>query len=120
MLYSISQQPYYDSCSQLYRQILTINQVPEGPLKTRVKRINNPPLSTFQSPPSQFCARPSCIYAIYNQCNELLCPEQIPDFFQYLTENEYTFDYQMSNMMMQTNVKQNYNTLLCYIKYNKK
>jgi hypothetical protein len=26
----------------------------------------------------------------------------------------------MSNMMMQTTIKSNFNTLLCYIKYNKK
>ncbi len=118
-LYGLFQQPYYDSHKQCYRQIITINRFPEGPLKNRVKRIHNPPLSPFQFPPPQDCSRPNCILAIYDNCGQLMCTNQLSTFFQYLIENGYEFDYQLSNMMEKTQVKLD-NTLLCYIKYEKK
>lgn len=117
-LYALNQQPFYDSFTQSYRQILTINKMPDGPLKSRVRLIHPPPLSPFQFPPPQCCPPQRCIYAIYGSHGQLLCTDHIPDFFQYLVENNYEFDYMLSNMMEKTKVKPN-NTLLCYIKYNK-
>ena len=117
--YALQQQPFYDSYTQSYRNILTINKMPEGPLKKRVKRINNPPLSPFQFPPPVNCPPQNCIFAIYGTCGQLLCIDQLPDFFNYLMENNYQFDYQLTNMMEKSQV-QTTNTLLCYIKYEKK
>ena len=118
-MYAIQQQPFYDSHHQVYRQILTINTMPEGPLKSRVRRIHNPRLSPFQFPPPQSCPPPSCINAIYGNDGQLLCINNIPSLFQYLIENGYKFDYDLTNMMEKSQVKTD-NTLLCYIKYEKK
>ena len=118
-LYVLQQQPFYDSFNQSYRQIITINMMPEGPLKNRVKRVHNPPLSPFQFPPPQNCPPPNCILAIYDNCGQLMCTNQLPNLFQYLVENGYIFDYQLTNMMEKSQVKTDSN-LLCYIKYEKK
>lgn len=118
-IYSIQQQPFYDSHHQAYRQILTINTIPEGPLNNRVRRINNPKLSPFQFPPPQSCPPPSCINAIYDDCGQLLCIDNLPSLFQYLIENGYIFDYELTNMMEKSRVITD-GTLLCYIKYEKK
>jgi len=117
-LYSLQQQPYYDSFTQSYRQIITINKMPEGPLKKRVKRVHNPQLSPFQFPPPQNCPPPNCIFAIYGDCGQLMCVDQLPEFFNYLIQNNYIFDYQLTKMMEKSKV-QSSNTLLCYIKYEK-
>ena len=118
-LYSLQQQPFYDSFNQSYRQILTINRMPEGPLKQRVKRVHNPRLSPFQFPQPQSCPQPNCIFALYDNCGQLMCIDQLPNLFQYLVENEYNFDYQLTEMMEKSKVKTD-GTLLCYIKYEKK
>jgi hypothetical protein len=43
----------------------------------------------------------------------------LPSLFQYLIENGYIFDYELTNMMEKSRVITD-GTLLCYIKYEKK
>ena len=41
---SLFSQPYLDSCNQCYKNIVTVNCLPEGPLFQIVKRVPFPPL----------------------------------------------------------------------------
>lgn len=117
-LYVLEKATHYDSQLQQYRQIITINKNPDGPLKSIVKQIHNPPLSPFQYPPPQVCRPPNCIYAITNNNGRLMCINELPNLFQFLISNGYTIDYQLSKLMEKSQVKLN-NTLICYILYNK-
>ena len=43
-------QPYLDRFNQCYKNIITINMMPQGPLAQFVRRIQFPPLSEFKQP----------------------------------------------------------------------
>ena len=43
-------QPFLDTYNQCYKNIVTINLPPQGPLSNFVRRINFPPLSKFKQP----------------------------------------------------------------------
>lgn len=117
-LYTLEQIPFYDSHNQCYRQIITINQMPSGPLKDRVRRINMPLLSPFQYPSPQCCTPSNCVLALYDEQGQLLCANQIPLLMQYLMQNGYEIDYQLSELMEKPHIRST-NPLICYIKYQK-
>lgn len=115
-VYTLTSQPYYDTCKQCYRNILTLNKEPIGPLKTIVKRINPPLLSPFQEPPMNCCNQDKCVYAIYDK-DELACVNSIPELFSYLISNGYQIDTSLTTMMQKSQVKINNNSLICFISY---
>ena len=43
-------QPYLDKYNQCYKNIVTINTIPQGPLAQLVRRVIFPPLSEFKQP----------------------------------------------------------------------
>ena len=47
---TIFSQPYLDKYNQCYKNIVTINLVPQGPLAQFVRRVQFPPLSEFKQP----------------------------------------------------------------------
>ena len=48
-MYLLSVQPFLDQHFKCYKQIITINVMPEGKLKELVKRINPPKLSAREA-----------------------------------------------------------------------
>lgn len=47
-IYTINIIPYYNSHTNCYNKILTINHQPKGPLINLIKPVNPPKLSPFQ------------------------------------------------------------------------
>ena len=122
-IYSLFFQPYLDSYQQCYKNIITINMIPNGPLQSFVKKVHFNKLSSFQE--SNFCnKRESCGYALvspYNVCN-LLTVEDTPDLYSFLLSNGYTIDYQTTKLLQKQNFTFNSDSnkqLLCFITYTK-
>ena len=120
--YTLTAQPYYDSCNQCYMNILVINTEPVGPLKKIVKRLNPPKLSPFYHDYANNCCNTynGCIYAIYdpNNCGELMQVDNVPILFGYLASNGYIIDTSLTTMMQKSPVKLGNNQLICFITYN--
>jgi len=120
-IYSLFYQPYLDSSQQCYKNIITINMIPNGPLQTLVKKIHFNKLSSFQE--SSPCnKRENCGYALVspNNISHLLTIDDIPDLFSYLLSNGYTLDYQTTKLLQKNNFTFNSDSnkqLLCFITY---
>jgi len=122
-IYSLYIQPYYNSISEQYINIITINKPPTGPLAKYVTNIRFNKLSDF-SGFSTSC-KPLCMYAIKNisspQCNnlDLLSPENVDDLISYLIENNYNVNKDLTKIMNNDKIYlNNGKKLLFYINYN--
>jgi len=138
---SLFSQPYLDTYNQCYKNIITINLPPQGPLRQIVRKVKFNPLSPFsQSNSNSNCNRMNtCGLALQsigngtgigtgvggNCCNlgggcNLMVVDEIPDLFSYLLSNGYTIDTKITNMLNANNIEFNANnqkTLICFITY---
>lgn len=122
--FTITSIPYYDSCSQCYLNILSINVEPQGPLKKFVRRINFPKLSPYKtdSPcnPINNCGLVLTNLMIndYTNCsNGLLTPNNIPELINFLLSNGYQIETQITNMLQNSQVKFSNNKLVLTATY---
>ena len=121
-MYTLTTQPYLDHCNPYYKNIVTINIPPEGPLKYFVRRIKFPPLSKFQVT-SQYKPCGFALVSLSQGCNPGFCnntlmtPNEIPDLFSFLTEHNYVIDTSITKMMNTSEVKLTNSNILCFIKY---
>ena len=105
--YAIFSQPYYDAYEQKYKNILTINKKPEGPLRQITKQIKFYPLSPFKR-----TDREQCGYAFCLEGNRLATTNEIPDLFSFLMTNGYTIDTPITKMLNESDVRINDNVKL--------
>lgn len=122
----IKTQPFYDSRTQCYFSILTLNKKPTNPLlSNHVVRISNPRLSPFEG--FSGCSKnESCIYVfkksilendeayVSRDCLEYLTFNDYPFLIDLLLENGVQINTKITSMMQKntTNVPQN---ILCFI-----
>lgn len=125
-MYTLTTQPYLDRCCQCYKNIITINMVPQGPLRLFVRKIQLPPLSHFQYPgpcsPLQKCGLALISLqgrggSYYNNCNGLMTPDEIPDLFSFLMSNGYQIDTSVTKMMNNSSIKLDNKNILCFFNY---
>ena len=120
-IYNISSLIYYDNFKESYYPILTINKYPLGQLSSLIKQIRLEKLSPFTTPNinTNNC-RQMCLYAIksINCDNELMNPDEIQDLYEFLSTNNYTIDYQFTNLINKSkNNHINKKKLIMYISY---
>lgn len=129
--YVLYSQPFLDTYNQCYKNIVTINLVPEGPLRPFVQKVAFPPLSSFKqfsSPcnPSQTCGLAlRSIHADFGGCNNNRCGafmsvNEIPDLFAFLLSNGYKIDTSLTKMMNTSQVQfktNNENEIICFFSY---
>lgn len=115
--YLLTSEPYLDTCSENYRNIITINLMPRGPLKKYVVRINAPRLSEFQCD-----KRIQCVLALTSLRNNMnfMRDDELGDLVGFLLENGYSIDTSLTNMMNKSPVKLNNKNILFFITYNSK
>ncbi len=125
--YTLSLQPYYDTYNQCYKNVVSINTYPKGPLEHLVHREKLYPLShfkTFTSPcaPIEKCAL--LLHSFGNKvCNgcckgNLMTAYEIPELFSYLTENGYKIDTSITKMMTNSGIVPNpEKKIICFISY---
>lgn len=117
---TITSQPFYDEYNQCYKNILTVNNVPYGPLSRIVRKIKFPKLSPFQVA-GPCTPIPKCGLALismnnYNGCG-LMTPDDLPDLISFLLANGYQLETQITNMLNQSELKLNKKKLAFTVTY---
>ena len=111
---TITSQPFYDQYNQCYKNIMMVNLEPQGPLSRLVRRLRLPRLSPFQREgpcnPIQKCGlalqsiNTGCCNK-YNSGCDLMTPNEIPDLISFLQSNGYQIETQITNMLLQSEIK---------------
>lgn len=117
--FTITSQPFYDQYNQCYKNIMMVNLEPQGPLSRLVRRLRLPRLSPFQREgpcnPIQKCGL--ALQSIrgfqldtgccnkYNSGCDLMTPDEIPDLISFLQSNGYQIETQITNMLLQSEIK---------------
>ena len=122
-------QPYLDKFNQCYKNIVTINLVPQGPLAQFVRRVQFPPLSEFKQPGP--CSHiKNCGLALVSLNGDYLCAkngsnlmivDEVPDLMSFLMSNSYTIDTSLTKMFNTSDIRfqtENANKLICLVTYN--
>tara|TARA_Y100000996_G_scaffold366536_1_gene311880 strand:- start:43 stop:402 length:360 start_codon:yes stop_codon:yes gene_type:complete len=117
-MYLLSVQPYLDQHYKCYKNIITINIYPKGPLQHFTQRINPPKLSPFKEN-SPCCENQKCILALksINNSSQLMCVDELPSLIAFLTSNQYEIDSNITKIMLKSDVKLKHK-ILFFIKYN--
>tara|TARA_A100001011_G_scaffold103775_1_gene109716 strand:+ start:979 stop:1347 length:369 start_codon:yes stop_codon:yes gene_type:complete len=116
--YSIMSMPFYIHSKECYIKVLTLDRMPApgSSLNQIVKRVTIPKLSQFQQAtacnPIERCGnvfiKPGC------SCNDYATEEDLPIIFTFLSQNNYTINTNVTQMLNQGNVQSRY-SLICYI-----
>jgi hypothetical protein len=113
--YAIYSQPYFDTKTQSYRNIITINILPNGPFASLVTRVNFASLSPYKERDS------SCGFAVISIKNkrELMPIDELPMLFSFLMTNGYTIDTSLTKMLHISDIQmKSSNNLISFILYN--
>jgi hypothetical protein len=113
MMYAISKQVYTDN-EYVYKNILTINAIPQGPLAnyTRCLNLAYNRVSAFQTRAN---AAQTPVYALYNDAHELFTLAQLPEFFTFCQTHNYTIEKELTQML--NSQASQLNSVICYISY---
>jgi hypothetical protein len=119
--FTITSEPYYDPFLQQYKNILTINVEPKGPLKHFVTRLrpsrhtqfnNRQPIPIFKlvlislREANVLPIRPLRFNTPRIECGSyLMTPNEIPDLITFLQSNNYQIETQITNMLNQSEIK---------------
>jgi len=124
--YALYSQPYLDTINQCYKNIITINMFPQGPVGSLVRRIKYNRLSEFkQAGPcsrmqncglafvslQRFCFKSGCEY---------MTVDELPALYSILRANGYEIDTKLTNMTNNSDIvfhSENANKLICFINY---
>lgn len=121
--YSVSTKVYLDKIQKCYYRILTLNTMPDGPLKNIVSRVKREKLSEFEGFGNQGnrnCdMRDYCYYAIKdpNNPHDFLCVDAVNDLFEFALNNGYTVDTELSKLLMKQKRLNGANEFICFLRY---
>jgi hypothetical protein len=130
---SLFSQPYLDQYNQCYKNIVTINLLPQGPLEAIVRKVTFPPLSEFKQPgpcsPLKTCGLAlislgrcnTNFNSNSNCCSDLMVVDEVPTLFSFLVSNGYSIDTSITKMLNDSDIRFDTNTgnkLICFITYN--
>lgn len=118
--YFISSQAFLQNCNdnnngQAYKNIVTINMIPEGPLKKLVRRVQNRPLSKFQG----YQYNQDCLLALISlrEPYRLMDVNEVPDLCSFLSANGYRIETNVTQMFALNNVQFDNKQTLFFINY---
>jgi hypothetical protein len=127
---SLFSQPYLDEYNKCYKNIVTVNLQPKGPLAELVKLVKFPPLSEFKQQSSSNKLK-QCGYALMTLDNlntgcskfgeDLMVVDEVPNLISFLITNGYSVDTSMTKMFNQSEIRFDTdlgNKLICFVTYN--
>lgn len=121
---SLFSQPYLDKFNQCYKNIVTLNMHPQGPLGAIVKRVQFPPLSEFKQmgPCTPYKPCGLAITSFENGCckNGLMTVDEVPNLISFLVSNGYSIDTSITKMFNGSDIRfgtETGNKLICFITY---
>jgi hypothetical protein len=110
----LTSQTFLNRCEEQYRNIITINFVPGGPLEKYVVRLQMPRLSHFEC----YNEGGRCVLALRSfRSFGLMGDDEIPDLFAFLLANGYTIDTNLTNMMNAGPVKLSQKKIIGFVTY---
>ena len=124
-------QPFLDTYNQCYKNIVTINLIPQGPLAQFVRKVQFPPLSQFKQPGP--CSRiNNCGLALtalnnifYNNlnkgCSGFMIVDEVPNLLSFLMSNGYSINTSITKMLNTSDIRfetENANKIICLVTYN--
>ena len=115
----------YNGC---YRNIITINLLPRGPLSKLVRRVQFKPLSEFQTFDGFCDQRKRCGLALQSLrglgggcCGGLMSVEELPDLYNFLLSNGYKIETSLTKMTNGSSIILNNGNnnaeLICFFSY---
>lgn len=123
--YFISSQVFLENCNQYssgqaYKNIVTINIIPEGPLVSLVRRIQNRPLSKFQGYQNQnYNYNQGCLLALvsFKEPGRLMDINEVPDLCSFLSANGYRIETNITQMFNNGDIKFDNKQTLFFVNY---
>ena len=120
-------QPYLDRFNQCYKNIITINMMPQGPLAQFVRKVQFPPLSQFKQPGP--CSRINncglALTTLNNICNKgcsgFMVVDEVPNLLSFLMSNGYSINTSITKMLNTSDIRcetENANKIICVVTYN--
>lgn len=96
--YALCLRVFLDKHYECYRNIITINEMPEGALRQLVRRVQNPILSPFEI--HDPCGNHTkCLWALFTIYNQHMTEKDIPHLISFLTNNGYIVDTKITKLM---------------------
>lgn len=116
-VYRIHSEPWYDNFNQCYFNTLTIDKKPNGVFGNYVRRVQRPKLSPFKVN-DYCCPETQCPLVIYKNSNDRapICEQDYNWLLEFLIENAYTIDYQLTKMINNSELRNKSKRLLCFVK----
>lgn len=128
---SLFSEPYLDTYNKCYKNIVTVNLPPDGPLMRYVRKVNFPPLSEYKQPgpctPYKQCGLALTSLGMNGTggcCGKfgenLMTVDDVPDLISFLVSNGYKVDTSITKMFNGSDVRFNSNTgnkLICFLTY---
>ena len=107
----------YDNCNA-YKNIVTINLFPEGPLSRLVRVVKNRPLSEFQGCQQQSYSN-NCLLAFVSlrDPSRLMDVNDVPDLCSFLTDNGYRIDTRVTQMFNTGDIRFDNKQILFFVNY---
>lgn len=97
--FAIFSQPYRDTITGEYKNILSVSPTPTGPLKQLIFNVRLSPLSRFQAT-SNSSTTPTCDHALRNVWdNTLATVNDYPSINSFLRSNNYQIDVPTTDVM---------------------
>lgn len=112
MLFELCSFVFYNTNTKTYCNCVKINKMPSDDLKNYIRKISKPKLSPFETYYECCSSMNRCIFQLLNpETNDILYLDDIGILLNYLIENGYTIDNDLTLSMKKIN-----NKLICYIK----
>jgi hypothetical protein len=114
--YFISSEVFLENCNlgEAYKNIVTINIVPEGPLVSLVRRVIHRPLSKFQGFQNQRC---SLALVSLKEPFRLMNVNEVPDLYSFLIANSYNIDTNVTQMFNSGDIRFDNKQILFFVNY---
>tara|TARA_B110000008_G_C16715663_1_gene462662 strand:+ start:193 stop:555 length:363 start_codon:yes stop_codon:yes gene_type:complete len=115
-IYKVKSEVYLDKRNECYKKIIVIEPDPNDPtINNIIKKVSRNRLSEFEEF-SPCCPRSNCFPAVMDpdNTNEFLSIDNIDKLFTILIANLYTIDYNLSKLLMKSQVE--IPNLICFIR----
>lgn len=86
-------EPILDPLTKEYTDVLTVDALPEGPLRDFVKQKRLPEVSAFKKTTTS-----TCKYVLVHPDTTFMKRNDIPFLFSYFQKNDYTLEYQQTKL----------------------
>ena len=115
----LSSRPYLDpyNYDQSYKNIVIINGIPRGPLRTLVRRIQFLPLSKFKEPYGDKCG---LALRSLRGGHCFMSVDEVPELFSFLLSRGYKIDTSLTKMTILTDIRfhtSNANKMIAFVSY---